>query len=166
MNKPLRLPCLQILSFNKGHLSKLPLSSFRGHKVALCWIPTLREADAWILEKQVTCFKNEDTHFMALATNEGIFSQSWIRPPHEFTLPLLIDPLHRIQKALRLSPSLPCHRGETVFFSRENCLTFRLIHDLTDRGLATALDIAGSEFCQDPKAIPKRSEKNLVSSSY
>ena len=165
MYKPVNLPCFRVLFFNKGHLSIIPLSAFQGHKVALCWIPTFREADAWILEKQVTPFKSQDTHFIALAPNEEILTQPWIRHPHEFALPFFIDPLRRIQRALRLSPSLPHHRGETVFFSRENFLTFRLIHDLNSRGLATALDIAGSEFCQDSKSVPKRSLEKLVPSS-
>ena len=165
MNKTLHLPGFRVLCFNTGHLSTLPLSAFQGQKVALCWIPTLLEPDAWIIEGHVARFKEEDTHFIGLAADEGILGHTWIRHPHEFSFPLIIDPLRRLQKALRLSPSLPFHRGETVFFSRDSRLTFRLIHDLNLRGLSTAVEIAGSEFCQNVKPSPKRRPEKFVPQS-
>ncbi|PJA80785.1 MAG: hypothetical protein CO149_00690 [Nitrospirae bacterium CG_4_9_14_3_um_filter_51_5] len=81
-------------------------------------------------------------------SGDFIFGHNWVRPPHEFDLPLLADPLRRLGQGLRLSRSLPPGRCETLIFDQHSRLQFRLIHDLNLRGITTVLEVAESDFCQ------------------
>jgi hypothetical protein len=146
-----------------GRLTYLPLTAFQGKQLILCCLPSIAETDAWLIDSQVNHFHECEAVLAVLVPGDFLVGQSWVRPPHEFRFPFLTDPLRRMGRTLRLSPSLPSHRGETLFFDRHSRLQFRLGHDLNLRGISTVLEIAESDFCQ---SSPQKSPKFVVHSDH
>ena len=138
-----KTPCLL-----KGQWQYLPLTAFQETQMVLCCLPAFTETDAWLLEQQVNRFQAGGIALAVLVPNNALLGSSWCRPPQDFDLPILTDPLNRLGRALHLSASLPPHRCETLFFDHRCCLQFRLFHDLNLRGLTTVLEVAESDFCQ------------------
>jgi hypothetical protein len=143
MNLLMRVPCLL-----NGKFQFLPLSGSQSRQLVLCCVSSFNQTDAWLLDPQVSRFAESGTVLAVLVSEDFIFGHNWVRPPHEFDLPLLVDPLGRLGRALHLSRSLPPGRCETLLFDRHSCLKFRLIHDLNLRGITTVLEVADSDFCQ------------------
>jgi hypothetical protein len=127
-------------------MTYLPLTAFQGNQLVLCCLPSLAETDAWLLDAQSNHFHECGVVLVVLVKSDCVFGQSWVRPPHDFRVPLLVDPLRRLGRTLRLSRSLPLHRCETLFFDQHSCLQFRLVHDLSLRGISTVLEVAESNF--------------------
>jgi hypothetical protein len=143
-NLLLRVPCLL-----NGRFKFLPLSGSQSHQLVLCCVSSLAQTDAWLLDPQVGRFAESGTVLAVLVSGDFIFGHNWVRPPHEFDLPLLADPLGRLGRVLRLSRSLQPGRCETLIFDQHSRLQFRLIHDLNLRGITTVLEVAESDFCQN-----------------
>jgi hypothetical protein len=173
MNLLMRVPCLL-----NGKFQFLPLSGSPSRHLVLCCVSSFNQTDAWLLDPQVSRFAESGTVLAVLVSEDFIFGHNWVRPPHEFDLPLLADPLGRLGRGLRLSRSLPPGRCETLIFDRQSRLQFRLIHDLNLRGMTTVLEVAESDFCQSanresPECIvnshdfhAQRSETESPVSSY
>lgn len=140
-----KVPCLL-----DGRLTYLPLTAFQGNQLVLCCLPSLAENDAWLLDGQINGFHECGVVLAVLVQTDYVFGQTWVRPPHDFRLPFLADPLRRLGRSLHLSRSLPSPRCETLFFDQHSRLQFRLCHDLNLRGISTVLEIAESDFCQSP----------------
>jgi hypothetical protein len=138
-----KVPCLL-----NGNLEHLPLTAFHGKLLVLCCPSSLAESDAWLLDTQVNQFHDCDSRLAVLIQDDYLFGQNWVRPPRDFRLPLLTDPLKRLGRTLHLSRSLPSLRCETLIFDQHSRLQFRLIHDLNLRGITTVLEVAESGFCQ------------------
>ncbi|GJL67775.1 MAG: hypothetical protein NPIRA06_04100 [Nitrospirales bacterium] len=138
-----KTPCLL-----NGGLQYLPLTAFQGTQFVLCCLPAFTETDAWLLDQQADRFHANGAVLAALIPDKALLGDSWCRPPQDFGLPLLTDPLNRLERSLHLTDSLPPHRCETLFFDHRCRLQFRLFHDLNLRGITTVLEIAGSDFCQ------------------
>lgn len=172
-NLLLRVPCLL-----NGRFKFLPLSGRQSQQLVLCCVSSLEQTDAWLLDPQVGRFAECGTVLAVLVTGDFIFGHNWVRPPHEFDLPLLADPLGRLGRVLHLSRSLPPGRCETLIFDQHSRLQFRLIHDLNLRGITTVLEVAESDFCQNPSqestgsrfnsdpGHPQRSEIEIPAGSY
>ena len=144
MNLLSRVPCLL-----DGSFKFLPLSGTQSRQLVLCCVSSLDQTDAWLLDPQVGRFADCGTVLAVLVSGDFIFGHDWVRPPHEFDLPLLADPLARLGRGLHLSRSLPPGRCETLIFDQHSRLQFRLIHDLNLRGITTVLEVADSDFCQN-----------------
>ena len=138
-----RVPCLSY-----GRLTYLPLTAFQGNQLVLCCRPSLAETDVWLLDAQLNRFHECGVVLAVLVPGDFLVCQSWVRPPHDFRLPFLADPLRRLGRSLHLSRSLPSHRCEALFFDQHSRLQFRLCHDLNLRGITAVLEIAESDFCQ------------------
>jgi hypothetical protein len=138
-----KTPCLL-----NGKWQYLPLTAFQGTQFVLCCLPDFTENDAWLLKQQVNRFHAGNIVLAVLVPNNALLENSWCRPPQEFGLPFLTDPLNRLRRTLHLSASLPPHRCETLFFDHRSFLQFRLFHDLNLRGITTVLEVAESDFCR------------------
>ncbi len=138
-----KTPCLL-----KGRWQYLPLTAFQGTQFVLCCLPAFTETDAWLLEQQVNRFHAGGAVLAVLIPDNAVLGLTWCRPPQDFSLPFLTDPLNRLERSLHLTASLPPHRCETLFFDHRCCLQFRLFHDLNLRGITTVLEVAESDFCQ------------------
>lgn len=139
-----RVPCI----FN-NRFSFLPLSGLQKTPFALCCVSDLKETDAWFLEAQAQEFKQSGSDLFILASNDTVLGQDWGRPPQDFGIPFFIDPINRLQKSLRLARSLRPNRCETLIFDQDTRLRFRLIHDLSLKGLSSVLDIIESDVVQN-----------------
>jgi len=161
---PFRVPCLlngeftslslpnlllRTPSLINGRFKFLPLSGTQSRQLVLCCVSSLDQTDAWLLDPQVGRFAECDAVLAVLVSGDFIFGHDWVRPPHEFDLPLLADPLRRLGRSLHLSRALQPGRCETLIFDQHIRLQFRLIHDLNLRGITTVLEVADSDFCQN-----------------
>jgi hypothetical protein len=124
-----------------GRFHYLPLLESQARPFVLCCVPSLLQTEAWLLDPQVSRFAECGTLLAVLVYTDFVLGQAWVRPPHEFDVPLMADPLGRLTRKLRLSRSLAPGQCETCVFSRHHCLQFRLFHDLTLHGIATVLDV-------------------------
>ncbi|MCA9421463.1 MAG: hypothetical protein KC592_10610 [Nitrospira sp.] len=139
----MRVPCIL-----KNQTNLLSLSEFHGQIFALCWVPHIREFDAWFLETQVKKFEQAGSALAILVSKDNGLGRDWVRPPHEFSLTFFIDPIGRLQRTFTLSQLLFPTRCETLIFDQGTCLRFRLIHDLNLKGFSAVLDIAESDFLE------------------
>ena len=153
----LSLPNLlsRVPSLLNGRFKFLPSSGTPSQQLVLCCVPSLDQTHAWLLDPQVARFAECDAVLAVLVSGDFLFGHDWVRPPHEFDLPLLADPLKRLGRSLHLSRSLQPGRCETLFFDQHSRLQFRLIHDLNLRGITTVLEVAASGFAQ-------RSDQNVL----
>lgn len=140
----LRVPCI----FNNT-FSFLPFFNFQQSQFALCCLPDLKETDAWFLEAQAQEFTQSGSALVILVSNDTVLGQDWGRPPQDFGIPFFIDPINRLKKSLRLAKSLRPNRCETLIFDQDTRLQFRLIHDLSLKGISSVLDIIDSDFEQN-----------------
>ena len=152
----LRVPCI----FN-NQFSFLPFFNFQKTQFALCCLSNLKETDAWFLEAQAQEFKQAGSALVILVSNDTVLGQDWGRPPQDFGIPFFIDPINRLQKSLRLARSLRLNRCETLIFDQDTRLQFRLIHDLSLKGISSVLDIIESDFVQNSAAQSKQSNNIL-----
>ncbi len=139
----LRVPCI----FNNT-FSFLPFFNFQQSQFALCCLSNVKETDAWFLEAQSQEFTKSGSALVILVSNDTVLGQDWGRPPQDFGIPFFIDPIKRLKKSLRLAKSLQPHRCETLIFDQDRRLQFRLIHDLSLKGISSVLDIIESDFEQ------------------
>ena len=140
----IRVPCL----FNHT-LTYRSVCDEHTHMFALCCLGTLREPDAWFLETQVQEFPETGSGLGVLIPGKGILGKTWNRTPQNFSLTIFCDPLNRIRNFLHLSHPLPLKRSETLIFDQHHRLRFRLIHDLTLKGLSAVREMIGYEIQQD-----------------
>ncbi|MEX2493725.1 MAG: hypothetical protein WD425_18405 [Nitrospirales bacterium] len=136
-----RVPCLF-----KGQFTFLSLADSQEHLFALCCLTNLTEKDAWFLEGQAQEFEQSGSNFGVLVSTDQVLGSGWVRPLQDFSLRLYIDPISRLRRAFHLSSSLRSTRGETLIFDQDQCLRFRLIHDLNLKGMSAVLDIIHSDF--------------------
>lgn len=151
----LRVPCM----FN-NQFSFLPFFNFQKSQFALCCLSDLKETDAWFLEAQALEFKQSGSALVILVSNDNSLGHDWGRPPQDFGIPFFIDPINRLKKSLHLARSLRPNRCETLIFDQDTRLQFRLIHDLSLKGISSVLDIIQSEFVQNSAEQPARSNRN------
>jgi hypothetical protein len=155
-----RVPCLL-----NGKLEHLPLTAFQGNLVVCC-LSSLAETDAWLLDTQVNRFHECGSVLAVLIQDDNLVGQNWVRPPREFRLPFLTDPLRRLGRTFRLSRSLPSFRCETLIFDQHRRLQFRLLHNLNLQGISTVLEFVQSDFCQSsnpeiPECILKSDQLDI-----
>ncbi len=148
----LRVPCI----FNNT-FSFLPFCNFQQSQFALCCLSHLKETDAWFLEAQAQEFTKSGSALVILVSDDTVLGQDWGRPPQDFGIPFFIDPINRLKKSLRLARSLRPHRCETLIFDQDTRLQFRLIHDLSLKGISSVLDIIESDFEQHSPELPHMS---------
>ncbi len=151
----LRVPCI----FN-NQFSFLPFVNFQKSQFALCCLSDLKETDAWFLEAQAQEFKQSGSALAILVSNDTVLGQDWGRPPQDFGIPFFIDPINRLKKSLHLARSLRPNRCETLIFDQNTRLQFRLIHDLSLKGVGSVLDIIQSEFVQNSVEQSEISNRN------
>ncbi len=151
----LRIPCI----FNNT-LSILPFFIFQQYQFALCCLSDLKETDAWFLEAQAQEFTQSGSALVILVSNDTVLGQDWGRPPQDFGIPFFIAPINRLKKSLRLEKSLRPNRCETLIFDQDTRLQFRLIHDLSLKGMSSVLDIIESDFEQNSAAQTLPSNKD------
>ena len=140
----LRVPCI----FN-NQFSFPPFFDVQNTQFALCCVTELQETDAWFLESQAQEFKKSGSALVVLVAIDTVLGQDWGRPPQDLEIPFIIDPISRLQKSLRVAESLRPNRCETLIFDHDTRLQFRLIHDLSLKGLASVLDIIECDFVQN-----------------
>ncbi len=151
----LRVPCI----FNNT-FSFIPFFNFQHSQFALCCLSHLKETDAWFLESQAQEFTKSGSALVILVSYDAVLGQDWGRHPQDFDVPFFIDPINRLKKSLRLAKSLRPNRCETLIFDQDTRLQFRLIHDLSLKGISSVLDIIECDFEQNSPEQPQTSHRN------
>ncbi|GJL65092.1 MAG: hypothetical protein NPIRA05_00630 [Nitrospirales bacterium] len=135
------IPAWRVPTFTKGTLTFSSLIHSTSQPLVLCCTPSLTASQAWLLETHVTEFHNRHTSLATLVSRYMHYDLPWTLPSSNFSLPLLTDPLGRLSRSLGLSHNLASERCETLFFTEDHRLAFRLVHNLNIKGLLKVLEI-------------------------
>ncbi len=165
MNIGTLTPPWRVPTFVNGTLQFSSLSYFKGQPLVLCCPSLLTAQESIFLESQISCFHDRQTTLAAFVSRHTTQNLPWTKPTSEFRLPLLTDPLNRLSRTLGLSRHLAPKRGETLFFTQNGRLEFRLIHDLNVSGFKRVLEVTERYFSSNsprqdqPKALQHQIEK-------
>ncbi|WP_447970583.1 hypothetical protein [Nitrospira sp. M1] len=154
------IPPWRVPTYIKGTLTFSSLSHFSTHPLVLCCAPSLTAPQAWLLESHIKDFHMRQVFLATLVSRYMDYDVPWTLPSSNFRLPLLTDPLNRLGRSLGLSRHLPANRCETLFFNQCHRLEFRLLHDLTAKGISRVLEITEHHFphlllFQTPESMPE-----------
>ena len=142
MNTNTKLPTFRLPCFLNGELHYLPLSHFQGTSLILSCISHVTEQHAWIFESQSTALSLSQGTCALVLHQTFPSTENWTTSLHQFPLPIVLDPLKRLGRALRISHDLSPQRCESYLFDRNGVMCLRIFHDLTSHAISTVLNVS------------------------
>ena len=142
MNTNTKLPAFRLPCFLNGELHYLPLSHFQGTSLILSCISHVTEQHAWIFESQSTALSLSQGPCALVLHQTFPSTENWTTSLHKIPLPIVLDPLKRLGRALRISHDLPHQRCESYLFDRNGVMCLRIFHDLTSHAISTVLNVS------------------------
>ena len=142
MNTNTKLPTFRLPCFLNGELHYLPLSHFQGTSLILSCISHVTEQHAWIFESQSTALSLSQGTCALVLHQTFPSTENWTTSLHQFPLPIVLDPLKRLGRALRISHDLSPQRCESYLFDRNGAMCIRIFHDLTSHSISTVLNVS------------------------
>ena len=142
MNTNTKLPAFRLPCFLNGELHYLPLSHFQGTSLILSCISHVTEQHAWIFESQSTALSLSQGTCALVLHQTFPSTENWTTSLHKIPLPIVLDPLKRLGRALRISHDLPHQRCESYLFDRNGVMCLRIFHDLTSHAISTVLNVS------------------------
>lgn len=125
----------------EGKLIPLTFSQFRGKWIALCHVSFLQKINMGVFNDQFDQFTFCHCNLVVLTAQDLPIHDSFDHRYRNFRPYLLVDPLHRLTRALKPSDGLSPDQGEFFLITPEGRLYMRLVQDLDHQGIRHLLDI-------------------------
>ncbi|WNM61691.1 redoxin domain-containing protein [Candidatus Nitrospira neomarina] len=151
------LPHMRVPALLKGNMIDLDLANLEGQWGILCCLPKLEFCDAVFLNQFRRTVKKQGALLLGMPHPAHSFQGSHLPTTNILSIPLLIDPTHRLDRALGLWSKPPFNQCQTFIFDPEGVIRDRRNHSFNWHGMTRLLGIL--KQCQD-FSFPPAQERN------
>lgn len=126
-----RAPRMNSFAFVRGQYLTLDSSSFSGRWLALCFPGSLHSGITASVNRQTDALSQEGVLMLVVLSDTRLFRLSNRQNLHQFTAPILTDPLQRLHRLYRVQRHFPFSDPTTFVISPDRILRFKFDHTLS-----------------------------------
>jgi alkyl hydroperoxide reductase subunit AhpC len=123
----LRLPLTAVV---QGDCRRLNPSLFDDRWVALCFPSFVEATHMLCLDRQQPLFERAGAVLLAVVPGDLLFQPSFRGTSHTFSVPLLVDPLHRLHRSYGIPVGQLPSKTRTFLIDSSRILRHQVVHEV------------------------------------
>lgn len=124
-----------------GELSYVKLEQYRGQWGAVSFVPCLGRIEAELLDRYSTDVEQLGATLLLVSANPIVLRQESVGGVANLRIPLVGDPLGRLQRLFGGSTARTWGRARTFLIDPDGHFRFHLMHSLSERGMGLFMEL-------------------------
>ena len=141
------IPCMRVPAFLKGQVIWLDLGTLREKWGIVCCLPPFDFGEAVFLNQYHRTVKKEGAVVLGMLPSSEPMVDPSLPKTKALGIPLVADPLRRLQRVLGLSGKPSSNRCQSFIFDPQGVIRYHLVHRLNWRGMSFLVEIL--KHCQE-----------------